>query len=312
MSPERCLLVALDTSAQSLAALEMGVELASMGGCSMKGVYIEEKKLQDACLSSISREVELATTSNRSFDMERLASIHRAQAAHARQAIEMASERRRIDWEFEVRHGVASEVIQELGKVSEMVLMGSRSMNWGQGSGFGSTALPMITRYPGSLFLARKSKSLAFPLTVVCCGFEANQVMLKLAFDLGQLCHHYVHVVYLPTKKADDEAALRHWLTQISEDKGVIFRMYVVESATRMHLLGFLESFKPGTLIFPELNWCRQKRFIEAVQRLDCPILFYRPAAAVLSPTPVMTDGELNRKMLRTDSTGIYERSKQR
>ena len=38
MSLERFLLVALDTSSQSLAALEMAVECATMGGYGLKGI----------------------------------------------------------------------------------------------------------------------------------------------------------------------------------------------------------------------------------------------------------------------------------
>ena len=73
--------------------------------------------------------------------------------------------------------------------------------------------------------------------------------MIEHAFLLGQMCHHYVHVVYLPGKHADEEMALRHWLTQISEAKGVIFRVHVISPVSRMHLVGFLEAFKPGTLM---------------------------------------------------------------
>ena len=84
-------------------------------------------------------------------------------------------------------------------------------------------------------------------------------------------------MVYLPGKHADEEVALRHWLTQISEAKGVIFRVHMISPVSRMHLVGFLEAFKPGTLILPDLAWFRQKMFLKSVQHLDSSILFFRP-----------------------------------
>ena len=49
MSLERFLLVALDTSSQRLAALEMAVECATMGGYGLKGIYVEESHLSCQC-----------------------------------------------------------------------------------------------------------------------------------------------------------------------------------------------------------------------------------------------------------------------
>ena len=119
MSLERFLLVALDTSSQSLAALEMAVECATMGGYGLKGIYVEESHLSQASAASVSLEVELSTTHSRPFSSERLESVHRAQSAHARQALEMAADRRRIEWEFDVIAGNAAQVLQAEGAPSE-------------------------------------------------------------------------------------------------------------------------------------------------------------------------------------------------
>jgi len=286
MSLERFLLVALDTSSQSLAALEMAMECATMGSYGLKGIYVEESHLSQASAASVSLEVELSTTHSRPFSGERLESVHRAQSAHARQALEMAADRRRIEWEFDVIAGDAAQVIQAEGAGADMILMGDRSANWSNQPGFGKTSWHLMTRHKRSLFIARKAKSLVFPLTVVCQGFESSKDVIEHAFLLGQMCHHYVHVVYLPGKHADEEMALRHWLTQISEAKGVIFRVHVISPVSRMHLVGFLEAFKPGTLILPDLAWFRQKMFLKSVQHLDSSILFFRPQRGEESSSP--------------------------
>ena len=254
----------------------MAVECATMGGYGLKGIYVEESHLSQASAASVSLEVELSTTHSRPFSSERLESVHRAQSAHARQALEMAADRRRIEWEFDVIAGNAAQVIQAEGAGADMILMGDRSANWANQPGFGTTSWHLMTRHKHSLFIARKAKSLVFPLTVVCQGFESSKDVIEHAFLLGQMCHHYVHVA-ICRGNMRTRRYLRHWLTQISEAKGVIFRVHVISPVSRMHLVGFLEAFKPGTLILPDLAWFRQKMFLKSVQHLDSSILFFRP-----------------------------------
>ena len=70
MSLERFLLVALDTSSQSLAALEMAVECATMGQLRSQGYLYGGIASFQASAASVSLEVELSTTHSRPFSSE--------------------------------------------------------------------------------------------------------------------------------------------------------------------------------------------------------------------------------------------------
>jgi len=43
-----------------------------------------------------------------------------------------------------------------------------------------------------------------------------------------------------------------------------------------MNLAGYLQAFRPGTLILPDIPWLKKARFLKQVQTLDCPVYLIR------------------------------------
>ncbi len=270
------ILIALDSSSQSLAALDAAVEIAHQRGCELLGVFVEDAELLRVTECNVAREVGASAAQSRDLQHNDLESIFRSLAAHARQSLEMAAERRRIPWDFQVIRGQVDEALAELIKEAEVTALGSLSSTWPATTGFGSTALKVLKKAKGGVFIARKGKSITFPVTVVSRTLEESRLALEAAFSMGNLCHHYFNVLYLPGENPLHELELRQWLTQVSQDKAVLFRMYVITPPTMMNLAGYLQAFRPGTLILPDMAWLKKARFLKQLQNLDCPVYLIR------------------------------------
>ncbi len=270
------ILIALDSSSQSLAALDAAVEIAHQRGCELLGVFVEDSHLLQATSCSVTREIGASAAESRDLQHADLESIFRSLAAHARQALEMAAERKRIPWDFQVIRGQVEETITELIKEADVTALGSLSSRWPASSGFGSTALKVLKHAKGGVFIARKGKSITFPVTVLCRTLEESRLALETAFSMGSLCHHYFNVLYLPSENPMHELELRQWLTHLSQEKAVLFRMFVINPPTMMNVAGYLQAFRPGTLILPDNPWLKKNRFLKQLQNLDCPVYLIR------------------------------------
>ena len=276
MSRRKQILIALVASSQSLAALDAAVAIAHQRGAELLGVFVEDELLLRITACSVAREVGTSAAETRDFKHKDIESIFRAMASHARNALEMAAERRRIPWSFQVVRGAVMETLIEMIKEAEVTALGALGSQWPSESGFGSTTMKVLKASKGGVFIARKGRSIIFPVTVVCKTLAESKAALETAFSMGYLCHHYFNVLYLPGENPLHEFELRQWLTQVSQDRAVLFRMFVIDPPTMMNVAGYLQAFRPGTLILPDLDWLKKAKFLKQLQHLDCPIYLIR------------------------------------
>ena len=288
MTDRKQILVALDTSSQSLAALEAAVEIAHQRGAELLGVFVEDVTLLRMAGASVMREIGASAAEARDLKQRDLESIFRSLAAHAKQALEMAADRRRIPWSFQVVRGRVVETLETLIQHAEVTALGSLGSQWTDRDDrgkFGSVALQILEKSRRSVFIARQSKSITFPVTVVCRTLGESKEVLETAFQMGFLCHHYFNVLYLPSEDPMHELELRQWLTQVSQEKTVLFRMFVIDPPTLMNVAGYLQAFRPGTLILPDLKWLKRRRFLKQLQQIDCPIYVVRAESEPVAPS---------------------------
>jgi len=108
----RRILVALDTSQESLAALTTAVLVARRFRAELAGLFVEDADLFKLAQHSFAREINLQTRARRTLDPDLIAHELKLQAARARRALEEAAEQFRLPWSFRVSRGkVEAELI---------------------------------------------------------------------------------------------------------------------------------------------------------------------------------------------------------
>jgi len=137
------IMVALDTSARSSAALDTAAELASALGAQLLGLFVEDINLLRLAGLPFAREVGRASAAARPLDFSEMERAMRLEAARAQRSIAGAAQRMQLQWSFRVTRGqMIAQVLAEAEQV-DMVVLGRT------GESAAATAGPVLVLFDG-------------------------------------------------------------------------------------------------------------------------------------------------------------------
>jgi len=181
----RRILVALDASTHSLAALAAAVELAAAMEAELEGLFVEDLNLLRLAGLPFVREVR-HTASLEALDSPRMERALKAQAAQAREALATAAGRAQVHWSFRVVRGhVAQEVLTAASR-ADLVTLGKQGRSRSPRARLGSTALRVALDAPGALLLVEHGVAAGQPVLVLYDGSEGAERALDAAARLAK------------------------------------------------------------------------------------------------------------------------------
>lgn len=137
----RRILVALDASPHSLAALKAAVDLAAKMDAELLGLFVEDIALLRMAEIPCAREVLYFSAADIPLTRASMESRLRAQSEQARRALEAAAQRARVEWSFRTARGeVAAEVLAAATGV-DLLAIGKAGWSLGRRLQAGGTAL---------------------------------------------------------------------------------------------------------------------------------------------------------------------------
>lgn len=187
------IVVALDASPNSVAALRAAAELASWLDVELEGLYIEDINLTRLSGFPFQKEVGSYTGAVRRLDDLALQRQLRALAASIQQAMAREASRRPLRWTFQVRRGRVVTELLAASRSATVVSMGRRSR--GRRRQLGSTAASVLRESPRPVLVLSEEGELRLPLTVVYTGSEASERALRFAVNLQYRNHGDLRVL---------------------------------------------------------------------------------------------------------------------
>jgi nucleotide-binding universal stress UspA family protein len=200
----RRILVAIDTSADSLAALAAAVELASALQAELEGMFVEDVQLLRLAGLSLTHRVDLLSAEVRRLEQREMERHLRIQAALARQALRSAAERRQLRWSFHTARGRVIPELRTAAERADLVILGVRG--WSPGRGPGSTVWSLL-REPSTPIMVM-GRAARFGRSMYCLVGESpnSRQALELAAALTRATGLPLTVLVLAT---DEEQAER-------------------------------------------------------------------------------------------------------
>jgi nucleotide-binding universal stress UspA family protein len=189
------ILVALDTSPHSLAALQAAADLAARLDAELMGLYVEDIQVLRLSDIPLTREVSLYSASPRALDRQKVELQLRAQARAARRAIERLAEWRRIRWSFSVVQGSVPDEVLNAAEDTDLVILGK--VGWSRGRQLGSTARLVIERASRPAMILGHGEQLKLPLGIVYDGSAGVKRALRVAAHLIQESGSFLIVMIL-------------------------------------------------------------------------------------------------------------------
>ena len=272
----RRILVALDASPHSLAALEAASEMAARTEAELLGLFVEDINLLRLAGLPFAREVGFPSAISRELDIVAMERALKVVAARARQAITTAAERARIRWSFRVARGSVVTELLSAALEADLLALGKLSRGFSPARHVGSTALSVIARAPRPVLLLERGISVRAPVLVVFDGSQAARETLPVAAELSKACGDGL-VVLIATSALESVKQLQKEADDVLTDQGVDARYGTVASADVQQLLDAARLERPGMFVLP-----RSSRLIEhddfqnLVSGIRCPVLVVR------------------------------------
>lgn len=267
----RRILVALDASPHSMAALKAAAELAAQFNAELLGLYVEDITLLRLSELPLAREVSIYSAVPRQITRQEVEQQLRTQARQARRAIETLAERLRVRWSFRVAQGVIAFELLSAAAESDLILLGKAG--WSRRSRLGSTSRTMVSQANRHLMILQHGTRVTPPITLVYDGSPLSKRALLTTAQLLQGQDGFLIVVILAgeiEKARQFQAQVAQWLRQ--QGKQARYRWLVQSDGER--LVNTVQSEQCGLLVLPGESEILQGDVLEEViNRMQCPVL---------------------------------------
>lgn len=261
MAAIRRILVALDASPHSLAALRAAVELAARMEAELLGLFVEDVDLLRLADSPLAREVQYLTARRAPLDRARMEQQLRAQAEQARKALAAAAEGAQVVWSFRIVRGqVPVEVLAAAAGV-DLLTLGRCGWSSSLKSRIGSTAQTAVAMTMPVLLLSDRGLVLSLPVLVCFDGSAAAHHAVRVAAEFAEAgCGQVVVLLFAEDAESARRlqgqagALLRAQRLQVRfravypRDEAGLLRAIKSEEAGVLVLAGKARFFKPDTL----------------------------------------------------------------
>jgi nucleotide-binding universal stress UspA family protein len=270
----RRILVALDASRHSLAALEAAADLAASLGSELLGLFVEDARLLRLAVLPGAREVCYPYTSAKRIDQARMERQLRAQAAQARQALSEACQARRLKWAFRVVRGEVTPEVLSAAVEADLLTLGRVSRPLDRRTRLGSTARAATQQAPHSVLVLDRDAAMRSPAVIAYDGSDTAKRALLMAAHLARKLGGPLSVLLL-AKTADEARRLRAEVAEWLRERQLLARYRAVRSKGRAALAETVRSEGSGVLVIATTT-LPADALQGLLEDVDCPVLLVR------------------------------------
>lgn len=217
------ILVLLDASRASLAALEEAVERAASGQTELHALFVEEVGLLRSAGFPFTREIGAVSGAIRPIDVSAVEAAMRRQAARARRILEQAVAGHHVRYSLSVRRGTVFTEVCTLADPKDLVVLGRVGWSAAPGRMLGSTARALAREAPGSVLLwTMGAVHREGPVVVVVDDFEASTGALAMALSSARARSRPLTVIRValddPGATEARDRAVEEWLSGLGAE----------------------------------------------------------------------------------------------
>ncbi|MCF8110716.1 MAG: universal stress protein [Desulfobacteraceae bacterium] len=270
------ILVPLDESEYSRAALETAVQLASALGAEISGLYVEDTDLLELCRFPFAREIGVYRSKR--LERSELERDFRIQAERIRQTMAIIAKHADIPWNFKVRRGrVISEILDQTAS-ADLTVIGrlGRSL---LGTSAGSTVRHLIEEGKAMTLIPGRGARLTASVLTVYDGSALSARALGIAVDLARALYGQTEIL-IPAEEENKYKELRDRVISAAEEApgagGMRLGFRQIRGNLQNAITTVLQPEYRRPLVLPQDAMGDSRAILKLINRVHNPILLVR------------------------------------
>jgi len=208
-SPLHRILVALNGSPHSQAALDAAVRLAAVFEAEVKGLFIEDETLLRTAQLPFAEEVRAYTASPKRLSTRRMQRQIRHQAEYAEHTLQYMAEQAEVDYDFDTVQGSVTRELLRAAAGVDLLVMGKTSTASSRRR-LGSTSETVLAEAPTSVLVLREAIPAQQPILTYYDGSKGAAATLRLAVQVARRGGLRPLTVLLPPREEREVNRLRN------------------------------------------------------------------------------------------------------
>lgn len=274
----RRILVALDASTHSLAALEAAATLAAAAEAELLGIFVEDTNLLRLARMPFARQIIFPSAIAEPLDTTRIERELRVQAERARKALATTAERVQVRSSFRVVRGQIAPEVLAAASDTDLLTLGKSSWSL-TGRALSSTLLASIRDVPQALLFIRHNVPLKPPVMVVYDGSSPSRYAVTAAARLAKTVGDGLTVL-IPSDDSTVGRRLAHEAASLAGEQAVRYRP--VRARNVITLMHAVQEERGAVLVLSSLAWLGRPEIARLVHELENPVLLLTPRPAEL------------------------------
>jgi nucleotide-binding universal stress UspA family protein len=267
------IIVALDASPASMAALEFAAELAARNNAELIGIFVEDINLIRVGQLLLSKEIGRFTASPRSLesgDIERELRLH---ARIVELAMASVAEKANLRWSFRNLRGVIHSELLSASQESDLIIFGKTGHSGRRKAG--STARQLITHSDIHSLILRHRLHPNSSVLLIYDGSEASERGLLTA-RLISTPETQIRILLITPEKFQSLEFQNHILSLHDEVLSAAVFQHI-ESLDQVDLVHIARIQKCGVIVIPaETGSMPPSNLVELIDNADCAVLLIR------------------------------------
>ena len=273
-SPLRRIVVALDASAHSHAALEAAVTLALRLRSEIQAVFVEDINLLRLAELPFAREVRFGQAGAHQVQSEDVQRGLRARAAVLRRQVEDVAEQSKVSSTFRVVRGAVVGELLAAALEADLLALGRLGHSVSRRSRLGSTARAAVTRAASAVLLVHPAME-SGPVLVLFDGSAAGARALELAAHVAGEGNDLRVLVWGPEEAL--AADRRQLAEELLKSSAVRVQYQQLDGGDAPRILSWVNKQHGSLLIMPATGGDWPEAVVEALlEEADPQLLFIR------------------------------------
>jgi len=268
----RRILVAVDTSSHSLAALEAAATIARKMEADIHGLFV-----QDEIWEKLSRLPSIATINEltgetKSLEEKNLEKQVEQQKKRLRRHLKTISREHNISYHWDTVQGRVVDEILRAAESADLITIGRRGHSFPEKKKLGSSAKAIIRLTNKPILLLKKGLKLGNPITVVYDASEESERCLQLGLSLAKKNDSTLTILVLDNN-SDSSQKRNTQLEKMVDSAQVSVKVQLFQNPNIWGLTHAVNRRDSGLLIIPRHQPLLQDELESIIYMLKCPLL---------------------------------------